>query len=137
MYHNNWLCQYVFIILVLNWFYADTTHTYTHTCTMSTHLLLQFSFSLPIGLLAGQVEGGYYGVTCAYKWCGIMYIYIYTEHWRPNHVQQNATEQFKQATLSLLVAYTYPFPSPPPPPPPPYRVHYVETAYMHTTVLKV
>ena len=31
------------------------THTYTHTCTMSTHLLL---FSLPVGLLAGQVEGG-------------------------------------------------------------------------------
>ena len=46
------VAQVVFI-LVLNWFYADT-----HTCTMSTHLLLHFSFSLPVGLLAGQVEGG-------------------------------------------------------------------------------
>ena len=27
-------------------------------CTMSTYLLLHFSFSLPVGLLAGQVEGG-------------------------------------------------------------------------------
>ena len=82
-------------------------HTHTHTHTYMHDVLLHFSLSLPVGLLVGQLGGGWvandYGVTCAY---GIMYIF---EHWRPKmrkYVQQNATEQFKQATLSLLVAYT-------------------------------
>ena len=126
-------------ILVLNWFYADTdththtnthTHTHTHTYTHThTHARCTTAFFFFITCWFACWSGGGwvvndYGVTCASKLCGI------TQN-GSNQVQQNATEQFKQATLSLLVAYTYPFPSPPPPPPPPlsppYRVHYLET----------
>ena len=76
------------------------THTYTHTHTHARCNCI-FSFSLPVGLLAGQVGGWVaydYGVTCAYKWCGIMYIF---EHWRPKmgQIMYSKTRQNSSSKL--------------------------------------
>ena len=120
------VCVYVFMSTLLHLFvcasYTGMCIVYWF-CTMYTTAFIKCWFAC--WSVGGWVANNY-GVTCAYKWCGIMYILF--EHWRQaqngsNHVQQNATEQFKQATLSLVVAYAYPFPPPPPPPPPPPTFH--------------
>ena len=89
------------------------THIYIHTHTLCPHIYYCiFLFSLPIGLLAGQVEGGLQTIMVSrVPINGVGMGYNIGDQ---NGLNQNATEQFKQATLSLLVAYTYPFPSPPP-----------------------
>ena len=107
----------IIFILVLNWFYADThthththtnththIHTHTHTCMMSTNLLLHFSFHYLLICLLVRWRVGCKRLWC-HVWCGIMYRYTYTEHWRPKWVKsctakRDRTVQASYAKLS-------------------------------------